>query len=637
MAYYPSCQVRLQLRIDEMADTAALQAALLRDPPVGAAIGLGQPATKQGLTKSLEDNLARRQLLNRQRSAMTGEDLARERSALDGQRDQLQRKTVSTEGVQDLPNVIDQGRGAQDNLTVIFSSLPVSVEIERNSLKDADVCRLEIDFRDVPVDPRIIRACFISVTLGTVSADEHEAGILTQRRRPDGGLLSVVGRDPGQELNFRSSTRFTGFVDEWQVSFGDDGDKVKLKCRDVSALLRDQRLFNAKGENTRIDMSQPIAKGVQEILDRFESTRGIKVVFGTPVDPNDPLAVIEPNFGPTGDGIIPAKVVPRTLKARKGKQKKVNKKNHDQSLWDHITDVTLRMGLVPCLRSFTLFLLEPRVVFSDLSSSRRMVWGRNVKSLEFARKIGGMVKSDTIEVRSPDPTIGRTRWARHPVLKGEPKSGILGQQGSPQPVTSRANNVGPNGVVDESVKVLSVRGVSDAKTLERIAENAFHEICRQEIEGTFETDDIDSFGSQEEGDLLRLQPGEAVQILVAPPAEVSSPGEAVTASKPSDTASNFQLLQAQSVAERVRYLTGLGISKDSAQRLAVAQEKVRLISSFRVGHVVLSWSADDGVSVSCDFYNFIVLRDAPEVFGEAPPARNLAEAAGRATSTRRDR
>jgi hypothetical protein len=628
--FYPSAQVRLQLRIDELADTAALEAALQREPPSGAALGLATPATKSGVTQSLQDNLARRQLLNAQRANMTDQELAQERSVLNAERDRLQRQTVNTKGVQDLPNAIDQGRGAQDNLTVIFSTLPISVEIERNGLKDADVCRVVLNYKDVPVDPRIIRACFVSVTLGTVTADEYSVGVTTQRLRPDGGLVSVVGRDPGQELNFKSSTRFTGFVDEWQVAFDDGGDQISLKCRDVSALLRDQKLFNSKGENTRIDMTKPIAEGVQEIIERFESTRGIKVVFGTPVDPNDPLAVLTPNFGPTPDGTIPAAVTPRTLKARKGKQKRVNKKQHDQSLWDHITDVTLRLGLVPCLRSFTLFLLEPRVVFSDLSSARRMVWGRNIKRLEFSRRMGGLTKSDTIEVRSADPTIGRTRWARHPVLKGEPKSGILGQPGSPQPVTSRANNVGPNGVVDESVKVLSVRGVSDLKVLERIAENAFNEICRQEIEGSVETDEISSFESQEEGDLLSVMPGEAMQILVAPPAEVSTPGREVTASKPGQGSSNLQLLQAQSVAERQRYLTGLGISRESAARLAVAQEKVHLISSFRVGQLVVSWSVEDGVAVSASFYNFVVVRDAPgDAVGRSATPKNMSEAAGR--------
>lgn len=621
--FRPSCQVRLQLRIDEMADTGALTASLQREPPSGAAINAGTPATKSGVSQNLQDNLARRQLLNSQRSNMSADELRRARAQLDQERDGLQRASVDTPGTQQLPNAIDEGRGAQDDLTVIFSTLPADVSIERNGLKDADVCNITLDFRDVPLDPRVIRACFVSCVLGTVTADESQDGLLTQKRRPDGGLLSVVGRNPGQELDFRSSTSFTGFVDEWSVEWSDEGDTVKLRCRDVSALLRDQKLFNSKGENTRIDMNLPIAQGVQEILDRFDSTKGIKVQYGTPIDPNDPLAVLVPDFGP-----IPSGATPKILKARKGKQKKTNKKQHDQSLWDHITDLTLRMGLVPCFRSFTLFLLEPRVAFSDLTNARRMVWGRNINKLRFCRKLGGIVKSDTIEVRCPDPTIGRTRWARHPVLKNEPKSGILGKPGSPQPVTSRANNVGPNGVCDESVKVLSVKGVSDLSVLERIAENAFNEICRQEIEGTFETDDIDSFESVSEGDLLLLQPGDAVQVLIAPPAEVSTPGRAVEAARPGAGTSSLQALQAQSVAERARYLEGLGISKKTAQRLAVAQEKTRLISSFRAGKVYLTWSNEDGVAVGCDFYNFVVVRDAPgDAVGKAVKPKNVAQAA----------
>lgn len=613
-----------------MGDTDSLSGALERSAPEGAAFGSTQAATQSGARAALASNRARRRLLEQGRGNLSPEARRRELSSLDQERAKLQRQIASRSDAQDLPNAVDESKGAQDDLTVIFATLPQSVEVERNSLKDANVAKVTLDFRDVPVDPRIIRACFVSIAMGSVEADEYEDGVVRGATREDGSLTSLVGRNPGQELDFNSTTRFTGFVDEWLVSYGDEGDTVELKCRDVSGVMRDQKMFDPKtGRPVRMDLNKPIAQGTQELLDTFPATRGIKVVFGTPTDPDDPLAVVEPDFGP-----VPASVMPRTAKPRKGKQPKARKKTEEQSVWDQVLDVTGRLGLVPVLRSFTLYLLEPRVVFADLTRARRMIWGRNVSSLKFARKLGG-VRSDTIEVRSPDPTIGRTRWARFPVLAGEPRSGILGKPGSPQPVTSRPNKVSPNGTVQETVRTVSVRSVSDQETLERIAENAFNEIGRQEIEGSLETDDLDSYESEREADLLALEPGEPVQVLVAQPGEVTNPTEAPVADKPDSVTSNLQELQTQSIARRVDFLVELGIARATAERLAVAQEKVALISTFRAHHVTLSWDVEDGLSIGVDFFNFVVVRDAPgDADGRSTAPVSLTEAAGRAGVTR---
>jgi hypothetical protein len=175
-----------------------------------------------------------------------------------------------------------------------------------------------------------------------------------------------------------------------------------------------------------------------------------------------------------------------------------------------------RLALVPVMRGFTLYLLEPRTLFADPRRRRKMVWGKNLKGLSFSRKLGG-VKCQTIEMRSPNPATGRTLWARYPVFAGQPPSGLLGKGGSPQPQKTRTAVVGPTGAADESILVQYVRGVTDLKLLERIAQNVFEEIGRQEIEGSFSTDDLDSFDSVVEGDLLDLQSGDPIDILVAKP------------------------------------------------------------------------------------------------------------------------
>lgn len=611
--------MRLQLRIDEMDETAELEADLKRKP-VGATFGRVLPATQPGARASLRSNFERRVTLGQNRASLAVSALERERAELDEERAGLH--SITAQGTaQSVPSSVDESRGSQDGLNVIFSTLPLECSIERSPLKDCDTARIKLDFRDVPVDPRIVRACFITISLGTVSADDYAAGMAGQTR-DDGSLRSLVKREPGEELRLESATRFTGFVDRWEVRYGEDGDTVELTCRDVSSVLRDQPLYNGTGKALTIDYAKPLEQAVQDLVDSFVATRGIRVIHGTPTNPADPLSVLPP---PSKEP--PIKVMPKTAKKRKAKQAKAPPKEHNQSLWDHILDVTLALGMVPVMRSFTLYLLEPRVVYADLESARRMIWGRNIKSLSFARKLGGQ-KCETIEVRSPDPSIGRTRWARFPVLKGEPRSGILGKKGSPQPVTSRASHISANGTADEKIRVQQVRCITDLKTLELVAEQVFNETGRQEIEGELDTDEIDSLESPEEGDLLRLQSGEALQILVAPPVETADTLTADQAARFIRATSNLQELHAQSVATRASYLQSLGISVDTAQRLAEAQEKVRLVSTFRVQHVTIDWSVEEGVSLSVRFSNFVVIREAPgDVQPKHNPAPNLSSAA----------
>jgi hypothetical protein len=337
------------------------------------------------------------------------------------------------------------------------------------------------------------------------------------------------------------------------------------------------------------------------------------VVFGTPVNGDDPLNVLVPDFGP-----IPAASIPPVKKQKGGKKRAIPSGGRKQSAWDHIVEVTAQLGLVPVWRGFTLFLLEPRALFSSFAGARRMVWGRNISKLGFTRKLTGYL-ADTIELRSADPSIGRTRWARYPVVDGEPSSGILGDPNSPQPVVSRANRVTPSGRPDERVRVYPARGITDQKTLERLAQNVFEEVGRQEIKGELETDEVESFGSTTEADLLALQPGEPVTIEIALPVAVGSDGPRVPVQ------SSLQELSGQSVAERAAFLRGLGMSAQTAQRLAQAQEGIQLVSTFRAGHVNLKWSNETGVSVGFDFQNFIVARDAPEELGLQPKVTSPAE------------
>lgn len=242
------------------------------------------------------------------------------------------------------------------------------------------------------------------------------------------------------------------------------------------------------------------------------------------------------------------------------------------------------------------------------------------------RNLGGIVKARTVEVRCYDPDVGKTRWARFPVAKGKRSGGVYPDD---KPEPTRANEVQPSGVASDDVVIVPVKGISEGETLERVAASHFQQLGRQEIEGSFVTCEVTSFGGAE-GDLLDLYAGSAVEILVASDDTVPQ-GERGTAK------SNLQELQAQGVARRADYLKGLGYSTELSKKMATAQQTVADQQTvFRVAEVAVSWRIDEGFEIEVGFNNFIVVRedalDAPKL-GPGSMASSIAGVGSGAAKT----
>lgn len=580
--FRPTCRVRMQLRLDEGAKKITPTAT---SNPLTSASG-GQT----DIAGALEKNAMDRQLLGKLKKNLSPPQFTKQLQALDQERAALQSQTTGSK--QAYPGGVDPNKGEIDQGTIPLGFIPSSAAITRSPTKDADTAQIVFPFRDLPIDPRSVRSALVTITLGVTSVDDYAQGMGEFIKRANGEPLSLIEYEEAQELRPFSTSRFAGFAATWKVTCDDGGDYVSIDCVDVSAVLRGQKLHGKK-----IDLTKPIEKGVQELIDAFPTSRGLKVVLGTPVDSTSPDDV----QAPTGGSFTPADAMPPTLKRRRGRAAPAAEKSDKETVWDHINDVVLRLGLIPVVRGFVLYLLEPRVLAQNLLNSRKMVYGRNVKKLEMTRKMEG-ITTDTIEIRCPDRSIGRVRWARYPVLKNEPKSGILGKAGSPQPTTSRSSKVTPNGTGQEQVRVLTVRGISELATLERIAECTWHEMSRQEIQGTFETNDVQSWDSEIEADLLDLQSGDVVQILVEVPDQ----------NKEDLANTSYQEIAAMSIAQRKAHLISWGISPDSAQKLAESQEMAASATTFRTNYVNIRWDAEEGVSIEGDFSNFIVIREDPD-------------------------
>jgi hypothetical protein len=238
---------------------------------------------------------------------------------------------------------------------------------------------------------------------------------------------------------------------------------------------------------------------------------------------------------------------------------------------------------------------EARTLFST-ESALRMVYGSNLEDLEFTRRLQG-VKVPTIEVRAYDSAIGRTRWARWPVRAGELTSGIFGVNNPPRAM--RANEITPSGAnPTEAIRTMFVSGVTDPVVLARVARNAFEQIGRQEIEGSFSTHEVSSYGHEPaDVDLLDAQPADAVEVLVMAATSADAP------------VSSLAELQAATRARRQSYLESLGWSQEVAAKFAALQDANGFQSVFRIQDIHIDFDNDDGIKIGVGFVNYVTVRE----------------------------
>lgn len=585
-AYRPSAVLKLTMRTEEFNDTATL-VGRLPDPFTPDATLAATPAPPATTTAgddsaadALERNQQRRRALEARRDSMPEEDYRRQLLDLTYERQDIleaQRDGGDGQGGEQAPQSV--AGAPPDDLTVVGTILPMSARIERNSTATADTATVSIAFADAPIDPRILRAAAIELVVGIVPAADYEAGMERGERRRDGSLRSVV--EASGDGTLRGATRFCGFVDDWTTEYdGEAGDVITLECRDASAQLRDMMLPSGAS----IDLTLPLDEGVRRFLETVSATtRGVRVLWEA-----------------SGDPPTPEQAMPRRLRPRRGRvARRARRGGESMSLWDHIQDVVRGQGFMPMVRGWDVVITDPRTLYSA-ADAKRMVYGRNLSNLSFSRRLGG-VKVPTIEVRCFDAERGRTLWARYPVASSQRASGVLNVDEQPQP--TRANEVPPSGAnPDEGVRVMLVSGYNDPSVLERVARSVFEGIGRQEIKGSFVTNDVWSYGAEpDDADLLSLEAGAPVELLLA-----RSTG---TADETAGSNASLAQLQAMDRRRRSDYMVGLGWSRTVAERFAALQDATGFQTVFRTDELSVAFDSEEGLKMTVAFINYITVRE----------------------------
>jgi hypothetical protein len=568
----------------------------------------------------------------------------------------------------------DEGVG-KDDTVIKYWVVPDSVSIERNNLYTADRCTVNVAYKNMPFDPRQFRAAAIRVVIGAPSSSDYAKGV-SDGSFDINTTPSIVAKETTEWYSLSGNSRFVGFVDEWQVDFDDKGENVQLQCRDISSILRDEELPESAGidldkplligvtemvrrfpalqdvlvvygnpvfqmgtkaaddmlkiMSKQSEVHSPIPRGTVDSItaDLTVTERKLQVLL-TKSGVKGKLNGEDVTFLPKlKNGLIDADVVQGAVKKTKVEaapppkpgakvKKKTVKPKADKKIkmWDHILDICTKMALVPIMRGHVLYLADARGIYSSRFGLRQMVWGGNISSLKIARKSRNQDDAGKgIQLICPVARLGRRYWARFPVPKGDPSSGILGKAGSPQPVNTRevAEGEDPNEDIESSggYQTLVMSGINSEKHLVAVAEALYDRMCRQELEVAIETSDLSSFSNikgrfdttTESADLLELSPGDAIQIETLNTIGKSKPS---LLEKGQYRPNNFLDISAMSRGEREDFYISRGFSGTVAKRLSGSQDFGEIHRTFRVNHASISWSAGEGVSISMDAINFI--------------------------------
>lgn len=125
-----------------------------------------------------------------------------------------------------------------ENLTFVTDVVtPRSVVIERNDYNTADKCKVQIDAREFPVLPRLVRQVLIQVYAG------------------DAGAVDAAPEDLQDD---DSLIRFIGYVDAPEMAIEEDDSVINWEARDYTALLLDVKrpsVLNVPTYSDRLDVA----------------------------------------------------------------------------------------------------------------------------------------------------------------------------------------------------------------------------------------------------------------------------------------------------------------------------------------------------------------------------------------------
>lgn len=500
-------------------------------------------------------------------------------------------------------------QGAKDRLTQVAGRLPKSGEVALNGYRQAGTFSFVFDFRDLPIDPRIIRACGVEIFLGVVDPSKFARGMT--RVEQDGSRQSVLDTSTSENL------LMVGVVDEMGVVHAGKGSLVHMSGRDLRGIFLDGKADPRAFKH--VDLTKPIDDVITQILAR--SPFGDQVnVFANPDDwPNATIpspavadSVMRTQLGASGSQ--------RPRITPPGAGDKIG-------LWDLVTYYCTLVGAIPQFVGRDLQVRPARALYSqkqfdpkfptpfagglprDLRlgnkvervNIRQFVYGRDLSDLTFDRKYTG-TKVPVVEVHSVDSSSKEKGLKRAIIARSTDN---LSSDPKKQSAIAKAKktSIAPSGQLAQTeILRFEMPGIKDKRQLTIIAKNIAQEIGRGEMGGKASTNDFASFNTDGDvdPDVLHMKPGDAVQFRV----------DARSLSSRAPLVSELITQTRRSAAEQVAAIKKITGDEDLA-RVIVATARnsiVELQDTFRTTNVKFSLREGGAVGIDFDFQNYIEAR-----------------------------
>lgn len=490
---------------------------------------------------------------------------------------------------------------SNDGRTWPIDLVPWAVSIERNGVRTADTCSLELKFADFPIDPRLVRSCAVQVYLGTLSEEQF--------RESTTAVLAEAWTDA--QGRARNNLRFEGWADDYRLECSEDGEPsvVVLECTDNTRLLIDQ----PAPPKLRVKGDAPIDRAVADYLAAFPQFAGLEVEYRPA---GQPVPVLDKVLLPTSGGKKTG--APDGKEAAQSKGAPVDGGGGKQSVWDYLTDCCGMVGCVVRVEGVRIVIQLPRTLYAQgfqgraddtftgrvLPSGRTLrgrllQYGQNLLSLQFAKKFARTVSSN-VEVRCYSSRLKKTLIARHPKKAESNKK------------------INPGETADTNFTVYRVQGIEDEPTLRQIAQSVYESLGRGELEVTLATHDMASVGGDAvDPDLLDLQAGDMVNVEMPSAAGGPTPGGGQESEE-----------KAKAARAEAR-LIELGFSAGFAAAYATAAANLYYATNFYTRTCSLGWREDSGFEFNAQLVNYIEARgDKKLPDGEEPdPSKSMGQKA----------
>lgn len=536
-----------------------------------------------------------------------------------------------------------------EQISWVMARIPKSGGFEKPGYRQAGKWDFTLDFRDLPIDPRTVRAAAIEIHTGAIPDAAFAAGF--KGRDAQGRLASVLQtRDDSGQPN-ESTLRMVGTVDEWHIEHTDHGSEVHLSGRDLRGILLDTPIAPAGAKPEQfwdsLDTSQDISAVVSQVLSYNPLFGDVQVVT---------------NLEDWPDGALPVpgakSLTPRHRQGAKGKRAgglasaPAETSGTNLNFWDVITQLCYLVSAIPFFQGTQLVIRPSATVFDKLRGpvdpvrnptpfaggatrvtdalsgavitpplrARRVVYGRDINKLSFVRKFGGWKRPKTVRCVSVDNDstskgLGKLVEGVFPPIEFKAAATTRESAGSSKPIQEIVN--------------VPVPGVKDKKQLTEIARGIYNEMGRSEIGGDVETNNLASFGGDaSDPDLLRLEPGDGVELLI----------DTAATNTQNPNGSTFGDSARRSFEDQVAEINRrLGDANLARVIVATARGQVaELQRFFRVETVKYDWDKS-GMRLSFSFQNYIVVRagEADTASGQAGKANAKVVAAPKSATSGR--